>query len=237
MPQPETDIRVRLLGPVDAVVSGEARRVGGKRRRAVLAALALRCGEVVSADELLGAAWGDEGPASAANTLQSHVSGLRTVLGSKTAILARPPGYVLDLGADGTDVQAAERLLRLGEQAGSPAAAVGHLQEALALWRGRPLAGMDSLDWFGVHLRRLEQLRLQARGMLAQARLALGQHVQLIPELESLTRQYPLHEAFWEQLIVALYRAGRQTDALAAYQQVRRILQDEFGIDPGRPLE
>src|SRR5689334_9352451 len=140
MPQPEDTVRVRLLGPVDAVVGGEPRPVGGRRRRAVLAALALRCGEVVSADELLSAAWGEDSPLSAANTLQSHVSGLRTVLGRKAAILARPPGYVLDLGADGTDVRAAERLLGLGERQDSPAEAVRYLQEALALWRGRPLA-------------------------------------------------------------------------------------------------
>jgi len=124
-------MQVRLLGPLDIMVGGEPRRVGGLRRGALLAGLALHAGEVVSADHLLAAVWGDAAPPTAANTLQSHVSGLRSVLGDKAAILARPPGYVLDLGADGTDVQAVERLLRQGEQSASPAEAVRHLHDAL----------------------------------------------------------------------------------------------------------
>ena len=113
-------MRVRLLGPVDVTVNGAIRPVPGLRRKAVLAMLALRHGEVVSTDWLTDAVWGEAPPATALNTLQSHVSYLRGVLGSKSAILARPPGYVLDAGADGTDVRVAERLIRQGMQAARP---------------------------------------------------------------------------------------------------------------------
>src|SRR2546430_239396 len=133
-------MQVRLLGPVDVVVDGEARAVRGLRRKAVLAVLALHAGEVVSTGRLADAVWGQDPPATAVNTLQSHVSYLRTVLGDKGAIVARPPGYLLDLCADGTDVRAVERLLRRGAQAPEPAGAVRHLQQAMGLWRGRPLA-------------------------------------------------------------------------------------------------
>ncbi len=137
-------MQVRLLGPLDVMADGEPRQVGGLRRGAVLAVLALNGGEVVSTDHLLDAVWADAAPPTAANTLQSHVSALRNILGNKAAIRARPPGYVLDLGADGTDVRSAERLLRQGEQAASPADAVRHLRDALALWRGQPLADVSS---------------------------------------------------------------------------------------------
>ena len=132
-------MQVRLLGPVDAVVDGEARAVRGLRRKAVLAVLALHPGEVVSTGRLADAVWGQDPPTTAMNTLQRHVSYLRTVLGDKGAILARPPGYQLDPCA-GIDVAEAERLLRQATQSPEPAQAVGHLHNALNLWRGRPQA-------------------------------------------------------------------------------------------------
>ena len=131
-------VRVRLLGPVDVMVDGRLRPVRGLRRRAVLATLALHGGETVGTSRLVDAVWGQTAPSTALNTLQSHVSYLRKVLGSKAAILARPPGYVLGLGGDGTDVQLAERLLRQGMRAADPVQGVRDLREALALWRGRP---------------------------------------------------------------------------------------------------
>lgn len=121
-------MRVRLLGPVDVVADGKARLVSGVRRRAVLAALALDAGEVVSIDRLADAVWGEAAPATAVNTLQSHVSYLRRVLGSKAAIQAQPPGYVLGIA---TDVQIAEQLLRQGRQSDDPAQRVRHLRAAL----------------------------------------------------------------------------------------------------------
>src|SRR5262245_6713099 len=126
-------VQVRLLGPIDVMASGGPRPVPGLRRKAMLATLALHAGTVVSTDRLLDVVWGDAAPPSSVNTLQSHISHLRTLLGSKAAIVARPPGYLLDLGDDGTDVQRAERLLRQGTESADPAEGARHLREALEL--------------------------------------------------------------------------------------------------------
>jgi DNA-binding SARP family transcriptional activator len=229
-------MQVRLLGPLDVMVEGEPLQVSGLRRKAVLAALALHAGEVVGADRLLAAVWGDAAPQTAVNTLQSHVSSLRNILGDKGAILARPPGYVLDLGVDGTDVQAAERLLRHGEQSSSPAEAVRHLNDALALWRGPPLADVSSLAWFEGYVRRLDQLRTRVRQALSEARLAAGEHEQAVPELERMVADHPLDERLHAQLMLALYRSGRAADALAVYHRIRRTLDEDLGIEPGQVL-
>src|SRR6185437_8395737 len=179
-------MRIRLLGPVDVMVDGEPRMVSGLRRKAVLATLALHGGEVVSVGRLVDAVWGETAPSTVRNTLQSHVSYLRTLLGDKNAIVGRPPGYRLDVGDDGTDVWLAERLLRQGAQAPDPVRGASDLRAALALWRG--------------------------------PRLAAGEHRQLIGELEQMAAAYPLDEQVYAQLMTALYRSGRQADALSAYQ-------------------
>jgi len=140
-------MQVRLLGPVDVVVDGEPRPVRGLRRKAVLAVLALQAGEVVSTDQLTDVVWGEATPATAANTLQSHMSYLRTVLGDKCAILARAPGYLLDLCGDGTDVREAERLLDQGMRPAAPAEMARQLRRALNLWRGQPLADVTGVAW------------------------------------------------------------------------------------------
>jgi DNA-binding SARP family transcriptional activator/tetratricopeptide (TPR) repeat protein len=229
-------MQVRLLGPVDVVVGGEPRPVHGLRRKAVLAVLALHSGEIVSTGLLTDAVWGDVAPATAVNTLQSHVSYLRGVLGAKTAILARPPGYVLQLPRDGTDVQMAERLLEQGTQSADPADAVQRLQGALALWRGRPLADVCDLAWRSAQTEHLELLRMRIRQALSEARLAAGQHAQLVPELEQMVTEYPLDERIHGQLMLALYRSGRQADALAVYHRLRQELGEELGIDPSQAL-
>lgn len=186
-------MRVRLLGPVDVTVNGAIRPVPGLRRKAVLAMLALRHGEVVSTDWLTDAVWGEAPPATALNTLQSHVSYLRGVLGSKSAILARPPGYVLDAGADGTDVRVAERLIRQGMQAAGPARGAQHLAEALALWRGRPLEDITGVAWLEEQATQLDQLWLRAKQALISTRLALGEHAPLVAELEQLKAAHRRH--------------------------------------------
>lgn len=194
---------------MDFTVGGTPHQVHGLRRKAVLTVLALQAGEVVSTDRLIDLVWGDAAPATAANTLQSHVSQLRRALGERTAIRACPPGYVLDLGAEATDLQTAERLIRLGTHAAHPAEDVAQIQAAVALWRGRPMSNLAGLTWFDEQAIRLEHLLLQAQQALIGLRLALGQHAELVPELEALTREHPVNEQLWDQLIRALYRSGR----------------------------
>ena len=227
-------MQVRLLGPVDVVVDGQPRLIGGRRRTGLLAVLALAAGEVVSAEWLSEAVWGGGSPPRD-NTLHSHISALRRVLG-KDVIVAHPPGYVLNLGADGTDVQAAERLLRQGTAAADPTQAVADLRAALALWRGEPLTGVADLPGLSGQPGRLERLRAQIRRALIEARLAAGEHHQLTGELEQMVTADPLDEQLHAELMLALYRAGRQADALAAYDRIRQTLAADLGIDPGHAL-
>src|SRR6516164_3308158 len=156
------------------MVDGAVRPVSGLRRKAVLATLALHADDIVSTDRLADIVWGEDAPPTAQNTLQSHVSYLRTVLGSKAAIVARPPGYLLDLGDDGTDVRLAERLLRQGIRSADPAHGARDLRAALALWRGRPLADVGGLAWLEEQAGRLDLLREQIKRELSEARLAVG---------------------------------------------------------------
>jgi DNA-binding SARP family transcriptional activator/Tfp pilus assembly protein PilF len=225
-------MQVRLLGPVDVLADGRPRPVPGLRRRAVLAVLALSGGEIVSVDRLADAVWGDDPPSTAPNNLQVHVSQLRKILGDKASIVARPSGYVLDLGSAGTDVQVARRLLQQGTQATDPGRGARHLQAALALWRGSPLQDLDGLAGLGEQAGRLDLLRLQIQRALAGARLAAGEHVQLVPGLELLAAEHPLDEQIRAQLMLALYRSGRQADALAVYHRLRHALDEELGIAP-----
>ena len=227
---------VRLLGPVDVVVDGRSRQVRGARRAAVLAALALHDGEIVSTGRLVDVVWDATAPSTALNTLQSHVSYLRGVLGSKTAILARPPGYVLNLGDEQTDVDLAERLLRQGTQSADPIDGARHLRAALALWRGRPLQDVAGSAWLESQAARLDLLYVQVRRALLEARLAAGEHAAVVPELERMVADQSLDEHIHAQLMLALYRSGRQADALAAYRRLRRTLADDLGIDPSQVL-
>ena len=229
-------MQVRLLGPVDVTVEGTPRPVVGLRRRAVLAALALQPGRVVSTERLIDLVWGEAAPVTAKNTLQSHISALRRLLGSRTAIRARSPGYLLDLGGEATDVAVAERLIRQADESADPARAATCLQAATALWRGPPLAGLAGVPGFDQQAQRLEHLLRRARHSLVDLRLTLGQHTEVIPELTELSRQEPLDEQVHGQLMVALYRAGRQADALEIYRRLRRTLGDDLGIDPGQAV-
>jgi DNA-binding SARP family transcriptional activator len=209
--------------------------VNGLRRKAVLAVLALQRGEIVSNERLADVVWAGDPPATPLNTVQRHVSHLRGVLGSRDAIVAHPPGYRLNTVQVETDVAAAERLIRQGAQVSDHAHA-RQLREALALWRGQPLADVAGLPWMEEQAGRLEQLRLRASRALAQTRLALGEHAQLLPELEALIKEHAFDEQLHAQLMIALYRSGRQADALAAYRQLRRSLHEELAIEPGQPV-
>lgn len=235
---------VRLLGPIDVVVDQEPRPVSGLRRKALLAALALHCGETVSTQRLTEIVWAADAPATAANTLQSHISYLRGVLGSRTAILTRNPGYVLSPRGDGTDgtystdVQQAEHLLRRAthDHAAQPASAIADLKAALALWRGEALPGVTGLPWLENQARRLGRLQAQIRQTLTEARLAAGEHLSLLPDLQQLAFDQPLDEQVHAQLMLALYRSGRQAYALQAFHRLRRTLTEDFGIDPSPQL-
>jgi DNA-binding SARP family transcriptional activator len=223
-------MQVRLLGPVDVVVDGEPRPVHGLRRKAILAALALNHGTVVSSDRLADLVWGEAPPPTAANTLQVHISYLRRLLGSRAGIMARQPGYVLDLGDDGTDVRMAERFLRHAARSADPVRGVRLLHDALALWRGRPLADLTGLAWFDGQASQLDALWMRTTAALAEARLAAGDHAALVPDLEQTVAEHPLDEQLHALLILALYRAGGQAEALAYYQRLRRALDAELGL-------
>jgi DNA-binding SARP family transcriptional activator len=229
-------IQVGLLGPVQVLVDGVPHAVRGARRTAVLAALALHPGQLIGLGRLVDIVWGEVPSPSPVSTLRSHVSFLRRVLGEPDVLVARSSGYVLDIGDEGTDVQVAERMI--GQAVGSPelSGQEALLRDALALWRGQPLGELADLAWFDAQARRLEDLRARVRELLIDTQLQLGRHAELVPDLEMLARERPHHEPTHRQLMLALYRTGRQSDALAAYQRLRHTLDEDLGLSPGQPL-
>jgi DNA-binding SARP family transcriptional activator len=229
-------MQVRLLGPVDIVVGGTARPVRGARRKALLAVLALRAGDIVSTDRLIEMVWGDSAPTTAAATLQNHISHLRGLLGTRSAIVARPPGYQLSIASEATDVEVAQRLIREGEQATELSDRVAALGAAVGLWRGQALVDVAGHPWFEQQAERLADLRLVALHGLVEARLDLGEHAQVLTELDRWADEYLYDERICRQLMIALYRAGRQADALARYQVLRRRLAEDLGLDPSPEL-
>jgi DNA-binding SARP family transcriptional activator len=228
-------IDFRILGPLEAVQEGEAVTLGGQKQRALLAALLVRAGEVVSTDRLIDDLWGEEPPRTAATSLQNFVSQLRKVLGSDV-LVTRPPGYVLDVAREAVDAGQFERLL-VDARGSEPAERVERLRAALALWRGEPLAEFAYAPFAENEIRRLEELRLSAVEELVDAELELGRHADVIGELEPLVSANPLRERLRGQLMLALYRTGRQAEALQSYQDARVALVEGLGIDPGPALQ
>jgi predicted ATPase/DNA-binding SARP family transcriptional activator len=228
-------MELRLLGPLQVLVDGTPVVVGGAAERALLARLALEAGRVVSAEHLIDSLWGEDLPAHAANALQGRVSRLRSAFRAvglaETLIVSRRPGYLLDVDPATVDVH---RFARLVEEArrGAP----DRYPAALGLWQGPALAEFDDHAWARDQRQRLDELRLTATEEWLQARLAGGQHAELVDELTDLVTHHPLRERLHGQLMLALYRAGRQADALAAFQRARRILDDELGLDPSPEL-
>ena len=221
-----------LLGPLTAAVDGTPIELGGQKRRALLAALLLKADGVVTRDDLIDALWGEDPPDTARNTLQVYVSQLRKLLPADL-LETTPAGYRLAIDPGAVDVFEFERLTQAGRSAltiGDAAGAAETLRRALDLWRGSPtdLPQFEAL--------RLEELRLTALEDRTDAELALGRHVQLVGELERLVAEQPLRERIRGQLMLALYRSGRQADALAVYQRARRTLVEELGIEPGESL-
>lgn len=226
----------RILGPVEVVAEdGEPLPLGGQKQRAVLAALLLRANELVSTDFLVDAVWGEQPPRTATPSLQNAISGLRKVLGAD-ALLTRGRGYVLAVDPETLDLARFERLVRAARDA-EPAERSAILREALALWRGDALADLAGETFAAGEARRLEELRLAAFEQLADAELASGRAAELVPELEALVARHPLRERLRAQLMLALYATGRQADALAAYQDARRLLVEELGLEPGPQLQ
>jgi DNA-binding SARP family transcriptional activator len=228
-------IEFRILGPLEAEREGEAVALGGQKQRALLAALLVRAGETVSTDRLVDELWGAEPPRTATTSLQNFVSQLRKLLGPDI-LVTKPPGYVLRLEADTLDAVRFERLVREA-RAGSAEKRAAALRHALTLWRGTPLAEFAFDSFAQSEIRRLEELRLSALEDRIDAELELGQTGELVGELESLVAEQPLRERLRAQLMLALYRSGRQAEALDAYQSSRRALVDELGIDPGPALQ
>ena len=216
--------------------------LGGPRARAVVAVLALSPGVTVPASRVVELVWGDDAPETATNNLQVYVSRLRRAFaaaGGADALRWTGTGYLLEVPADAVDANRFERLAAQGRArlgAGDPASASDVLSAALALWRGPAVPDLTSTAGQAV-VARLEEQRLQAWGDRVDADLALGRHQQLVAELEELVRLYPLHERLVGQLMTALYRSGRQADALAAYAAAVGRLAEELGLDPGPQLQ
>jgi DNA-binding SARP family transcriptional activator len=232
----------RILGPLEIrSESGLKRDLAGKQR-ALLAVLLLHADEAVSTDRLIDALWGEQPPDTASKALQVYMSRLRKLLEpeGKDILVTQPPGYALHLGAHELDLRRFERLrAEAGKAAaeGDPARAEARLGEALALWRGSPLADLTFEPFAQTEIARLEELRLLALEDRVDALLALGRHADVIGELESLIAGHPLRERLRAQLMLALYRARRQAEALDAYQAARRELVDELGIEPSPELQ
>jgi predicted ATPase/DNA-binding SARP family transcriptional activator len=231
-------MRVRLFGELEAVAAGVPVPVRGAKQRALLALLALRPGQPVSADRLIDVLWGDGQAAHPANALQAQIGQLRRTLGP-AAILTTEAGYALDAGPEDVDVVRFEQLAAQGRhlfEEGETALASTTLSEALRLRRGEPLADFTYAGFFDAERTRLDELILVAIETRVEADLMLGRHGELVGELEALCRAHPLRERLWELLMLALYRAGRQAEALRAYTEARDRLVDELGIDPGPAL-
>jgi predicted ATPase/DNA-binding SARP family transcriptional activator len=231
-------MQVRLFGELEALAGGMPVPVRGAKQRALLALLALQRGQPVSADRLIDALWGDGQAANPANALQAQIGQLRRTFGA-AAIVTSEAGYALDVRPDQVDVVRFEQLVTKGRRLaaeGELAPASATLGEALGLRRGEPLAEFAYAGFADAERARLDELTLVATESRGGADLGLGRYGELAGELEALCRKHPLRERLWELLILALYRSGRQAEALRAYAEVRDRLVDELGLDPGPAL-
>jgi DNA-binding SARP family transcriptional activator len=232
-------VRFRILGQLEVEGPAGEIRLGGAKQRTLLALLLLHANEVVPTGTLIELLWTEAPPADAAKALQVQVSRLRRALDADV-LRTLPGGYLLEVDPGEFDLRRFEELAAAGRELlakGDAAAARGTLADALELWRGTPLAEFAMNPLARREAGRLEELRLATLEDRIDADLALGAHRQLVGELEALVARHPLRERLRAQLMLALYRAGRQADALAAYRDARRALVDELGIEPGRELQ
>jgi DNA-binding SARP family transcriptional activator len=231
----------RILGPLEVHDGAAPVAIPGVKERALLVDLLVHAGRVAPADRLIEDLWGDDPPGNPGNALQGRVSALRRALGPAGAglLVTRPPGYALEVEPERVDAARFERLV--AEAGRAPAAeqggAAGLLEQALGLWRGPALAEFADLPFARAEAARLEELRLAAVDARAELALAAGRDGELVGELEALVAAYPLRERQHGQLMLALYRSGRQADALRVYQDTRTVLAEELGIDPSPELQ
>jgi predicted ATPase/DNA-binding SARP family transcriptional activator len=227
-----------VLGPLELVVGGASVRLTARRQRALVTALVLRAGTVVTADALIEAVWGDDPPSSAASILRLYVSNVRRCL-PPDRLLTRSPGYLLRVEEGELDADRFEALFADGRRTmaqGSPRLARSLLGRALALWRGPALADLAVESFAREAADRLDELRLQCVEERLSADLELGHHREVLAELELLVATHPLRDRLRGQLMLALYRSGRQADALACYRRGHELLMNEHGLDPGLEL-
>lgn len=226
-----------ILGPLEVTDGGRPLAIAGSRTRGLLALLLLNANQAVSSDRLLSELWGDEPPVSGVTALQVRVSQLRKTLGeSGSLIVTRTPGYTIQLRPGQLDLHRFERLCREAESA-EPALAAAKLREALGLWRGPALGDLAYEPFAQAAIGRLEELRLAALERRIDADLALGRHAELAGELQQLVAENPLRERLHLQLMLALYRARRQAEALEAYRETRTALDEQLGIAPSPALQ
>jgi len=233
-------MRVRLLGPVVLETDdGGSLVLGAAKERSLVAALALAGGASVTSDSLIWALWGEDPPAAARKTLQTYVWNLRQALGADR-VGTDPVGYRLAIAPDDVDVHQFRHLVRAGDAAlrsGDAERARTLLAEATSMRRGAPFGGVAEHTGLAAEAVRLEEEHIAALEARIGADLAAGHHAEIVGELEQLVRDHSYRERLWGHLMVALYRSGRQADALAAYQRVRELLRDELGLDPGGALQ
>jgi DNA-binding SARP family transcriptional activator/predicted ATPase/pimeloyl-ACP methyl ester carboxylesterase len=228
-------LRFEVLGPLRVLAADADVTPGRPKQRALLGLLLLRRGQVVPGAQLIEALWGEEPPGTAQTALHGHVSALRKLLGAER-IRTRPPGYLLRAEADEVDLARFESLIAGARARDDPGERSARLRDALSLWRGEPLAELHGDPFAEREIARLEELRLAALEDRVEADLELGRHRELACELEPLVAEHAFRERLRGQLMVALYRCGRQVDALHVYQRGRRALVEELGIDPGPAL-
>src|SRR5215472_10897328 len=232
-------MRVGVLGPLEVRVAGQQVTIAGPLPRRLLALLVTRPGRFLTVGALIDGLWGDDPPAAARETLQSHVARLRRSLGESGLIVGGPAGYQLAVDAADVDAFAFVTAVQAGHRAladGNLRVAAAELSAGLALWRGPAFVEFAGCAALEAEAARLEQLRMDALQWRIEAELAGGVSAPPVGELEALVREHPTREGLWALLMRALYRAGRQADALEAYRRARRALVEELGVEPGRQL-
>jgi predicted ATPase/DNA-binding SARP family transcriptional activator len=234
-------VEFAILGPLEIRDGDRTLPVAGTKQRALLAALLIHRGEVVPADRLAQWLWGDEQPVDPRNALQSQIAQLRRTLGpsGRSLLVSRPPGYVLVVDDGDLDAASFERdveAARTAAAAGDTETARQRLDAALARWHGPALVEVADQPFATATVARLDQLRAAAQEERIEVGLAAGRHAELIPELEALVAEHPLRERLRAQLMLALYRCGRQAEALEVFHDARRVLDEELGVDPGPEL-